>query len=148
MERTSSRCRWAIGVLIGFVVFGSGILYWYKVRPHVKHSEVFRRVDTAIESLSDRCPSDITALQWRHCVGWTNTASHNLCAHRSFIRDYPAFLSFAEKLHERVQNQANLETIDWIWDQFETITHAGRSYSERWRPTTLERMQNPTNWAN
>lgn len=82
-----------------------------------------------------RRPAEVPPGQWEFLVGWTLNLHANCGTFRTAISDRDHARRFAEALVERLRQPVDVATIDWIWDEYESFTSGGRSYSEKYRPT-------------
>lgn len=96
--------------------------------------------------LAKKYPQGITSGEWASCVFWT----HNLHGNCGY---YPAFPTdrlrvFADELNSRMGGEVDLNTIDWIWDEYVKYAHGGQQYSIKYRPTTPARLREARlNWC-
>jgi len=65
-------------VAIGLLVVTSGIVFWvWKIEPIRQHREFVRRINSQVEALAKRRPSNLTPRQWENVVAWTSNAVGN-----------------------------------------------------------------------
>jgi hypothetical protein len=68
----------------------------------------------------------------------------NCCSVEPFLNpddeSHERFRTLPDRLDERLREQVNLETIDWLWDELRAISKYGKRYSDMYRPTTPERL--------
>jgi len=130
-------CLVAVGLLL---VTGGGVFWVWKIEPIRQHHEFVRRVNHQVEALAKRRPPNVTPRQWENVVAWTSNAVGNCLS-------YEPNLSAAERQRfeaewtRRLEGPIDLATIDWFWDELVRLTKHGPQYSENWRPTTPERLQ-------
>ena len=114
---------------------------WYAILdPALRHAEFCRVTRAEFESLAHKRPAGITRKHWHHIVGWTLNA-HGNCL--TFSRDIPQADRdrFVSELRSRLNGQVDIATVDWIWDELVRLTSYGQTYSDNWRPTTPDRLQ-------
>jgi hypothetical protein len=123
-----------LGVAIVAVVLGGfDAVFIHPIRVHMRD---FRRSEGLLRSLEDRRPPEVSPETWADLVLWTRNANSNCASFRGSIE--PAdFTAFLDELERKLRGPVNVETIDWIWDQYVRISRAGPSY-DRFRPTRLE----------
>lgn len=116
-------------------------LWLFIVEPQRRHREFCQTTRAELMTLAEKRPPGVTPKQWHHVVAWTlNAHSNTLVATRQIPRFEMA--RFEANLRERLQAPVNLGTIDWIWDEFVRLgSSSAMSYSERFRPTTTERLR-------
>jgi hypothetical protein len=125
-----------MGVTLG-VAFGLAALRSY-ILPDLEHQRWSGRVRRSLEGLASKCPPEVSRARWDHIVSWTLNAHANCCSIRgAVIADERG--PFADELERRLRGPVDLETIDWIWDEFERISIYGKQYSDCWRPTRPQR---------
>lgn len=127
-----------IVVLLGGIVYTH---YHFSLAPWLKFRRASERILHAVDGLAQRRPKDVTRKQWGWVVGWTHNGVCNCLYLPGCLRDKERYYRFADELEERSRGEIGLSTIDWIWDEFEAISKGGRSYSERFRPTTPEHFR-------
>ena len=117
-------------------------MFWLRVfEPFRRHHEFCRTTRAELETLAKKRPTGISRKQWHHIVNWTlNAHSNTLVATRQMPRE--EMDRFETELKQRLQGPVDLGTIDWIWDEFVRLAPGwGPSYSERWRPTSPEKLR-------
>jgi hypothetical protein len=123
--------------------------YRVSLAPALRWRRAHDQIRTMVDSLAQHRPQGVTKGQWVWVVGWTHNGVDNCFFSPSHIKDEERYYHFADELKRRIQSRVDLSTIDWIWDEFETISTGGRSYSDNWRPTTPEhfREAGPTDFG-
>jgi hypothetical protein len=126
---------------IGLCVLTAGALIWFRMtQPLQRHSEFYHRVRADLETLAKKRPPNVTRKQWEQIVGWTLNAHGNCLASQQNMP--PEEMNrFEAELTQRLQGTVDLGTIDWIWDEIVRLTSSGRTYSDRWRPTSPEKLK-------
>jgi hypothetical protein len=134
--------RWRSTVrllLAGVAVVGLVALTYYLVfYPFAVHHRWYRAFEYRILSLAERRPNDVDSKQWAACLHWTWNLHANCGAATYF--DPRARDLLLEEFDRRLQKEVSLSTIDWIWDQYVLHSRGGRRYSDHYRPTTAERL--------
>jgi hypothetical protein len=129
-------------ILLGYAAFIAscviGFWLWFIV-PAKRDAAFYRATKAEFQSLAKKRPPNITRNQWHHIVAWTLNAHANCF---SVVRSIPQEEreQFLKELRERLQSDVDLATIDWIWDELVRLTSYGQTYSERWRPTSPEKL--------
>ena len=77
-------------------------------------------------------------MEW--IVGWTHNL-HGNCAKVGQRVERGWRDGFAAELERRLRGPITLGDIDWIWDEYVLHTPLGRRYSDRFRPTRSEGLQ-------
>jgi hypothetical protein len=128
-----------VGIVACILV--GGVLFWALViDPARRHLAFSQAVRAEFEALAKKRPPNVTRKQWENVVAWTLNAKANCIdfAHRIPQGERDRFLA---ELRERVRGPVDLATIDWIWDEIIRLTPGGQRYSDNWRPTSPERLQ-------
>src|SRR5262249_20106026 len=103
--------------------------------PMRRHRQFRDHVGAEVLSLASKRPPGLNRHEWEGVVAHTLNALGNC-----FIsaRNMPTAEKerFEIELHERMQGQVDLSTIDWIWDEVVRLTPNGKHYSDDWRPTS------------
>ena len=133
------RCAPYLGQLSGLVVVFL-FLWWYS-GSNQRHRVTYHRIDQCIDRLLAQRPTAMTPRDWNYLVGWTRNGLGNCCSSPSLIRENVRFEQFATDIERRVMGKVDIQTIDWIWDEFEATSLNGKNYSERWRPTLPSRRE-------
>lgn len=133
------------------MLVGGVALWWYKVEPIRRHLAFCREVKSELGTLAKKRPADITREQWQQIVAWTLNAHGNTLVATSRIPQDERE-RFVAELRRRLQGPVDLGTIDWIWDEFVRLALGwGPSYSEKWRPTSPEKLrefaESNTDWG-
>jgi len=124
-----------------FVAALAGWFWLAAVRPTQQHRQLYDDIRQSIDGLRHKRPNGLRREEWAYIVGWTLNAHANCCGARDFITDYDRFASFAAELKRRLDGDVDLQTVDWIWDEFEAFSSVGPWYSETFRPTSRERLR-------
>lgn len=131
---------------VNFVLLGIGFtcLWYFFVRPMQEHSRNYHRLSDAVESLVHRRPPGVTKNEWSYVIGWTRNAIGNCCSIPDYLNkdeaSHERFRTLPERFEGRLREDVTLETIDWLWDEFEAISKYGERYSMLHRPTTPEHL--------
>jgi hypothetical protein len=59
----------------------------------------------------------------------------NCFSWRDKILDWKRFEAIPDELDRRIAAGPGLDTIDYLWDEFETVSTYGLKYSSKYRPT-------------
>jgi hypothetical protein len=122
---------WMIAICMLVAAFG----YWYR-NTFVPRRQS-DRIDELIGSLAARRPAGITRGQWSSAVGWTHNLHHNSLL--MFQTDVATMAAFEKRLQTRLDGKVDMETIDWIWNEYAKTCPGGESY-QRCKPLMLEEM--------
>jgi hypothetical protein len=88
-----------------------------------RHSDAVKRL---IESLVDRRPPGVTRGQWGSAVAWTlNLHGNSLLM---FEADGASIKAFEQRFEQKLAGEVNMETIHWIWSEYERICPHGATY--------------------
>lgn len=120
-------------------------LYAAFVKPHVEHERLIRRFDVCIEQLTHKRPANLSRNQWSFMVSWTMNARWNCLPVQNYITDKPRFHRFVEELEHQIEGEVSVETVDWIWDEIEAVSVYGTMYSEKYRPTVPDHLNDADN---
>jgi len=93
----------------------------------------YRRVEFLILRLADKQPADVSAAQWEQCLSCTWNLHVNYGPPGYFAEDRRD--GFAAEFNRRLDGPVGLDTIDWIWDEYERNAPRAKSY-DHYRPTT------------
>lgn len=144
MEPTASAVRrWphldlAIVCLIGLCLFGAVGLIMHRYSVHMSW---FRRIQFDILRLARKRPDSATPAQWAQCLATTWNLHQNYGPPGYFAEDRRE--EFAAELERRLGGVVTLDTVDWIWDEYERYAPRAKSY-DRFRPTTAAMLQQAT----
>jgi hypothetical protein len=105
-----------------------------------RHRQFCDEARQVILSLLPRKPAHLTPEQWNCVVGWTINGLHNTVGATPDLPPAELDRVFAELLMRTSRETVDLATIDWIWDQIVRLAPNGQNYSDRFRPTTPERL--------
>lgn len=115
---------------------------WWVERSY-RHNQFCRTTRAELETLARKRPPGVTRDQWKQVVGWTLNAHGNTLPFRMLI-PRAEMARFETELRERLSGPVDLNTVDWIWDEFVRLCGDGaRRYSDNWRPTRAGRLREP-----
>jgi len=97
---------------------------------YVRHQ---RATAVLIESLQERCPADVDAKIWDAATGWAITAYHNVCFSEEHV-PLAELRKFRQDVEQKLQDDVDLSTVDWIWSRLEQCSPHGRQYVARFEP--------------
>ncbi len=120
-----------VACFVGYVIV--------KIAPYERHRPVAEKMSVAVLRLSEDRPADLTDDQWAYCITWTWNLHSNYGLVHSYVstRDLERI---ERELHARIDNGADLGTIDWIWDQYVQSYPRARHYNH-FRPTSPENKE-------
>jgi hypothetical protein len=136
--RSSSPLAFLLGVLIAAGLWTIVFVIW--IEPLQSHGRWFTRVDKNLLSLVHMRPAGVSKGEWEYIVGWTLNL-HGNCANVGQRLEREWRDGFAAEVERRLRGPITLGDIDWIWDEYVLHTPYGRRYSDRWRPTRAEKLQ-------
>jgi len=125
-------------VVVGGIAF---VDYRVSLAPFLRWRRTNARICSVVDGLAQRRPKNVTRKQWVWVVGNTHNALCNCLYLPGCIIDEERYYRFADELEEKNRGEITLSTIDWIWDEIEQMSRNGRSYSERYRPTTPDHFR-------
>ena len=127
-----------LAYLLCAAAIGAPLWFYFSVfRPHQQHLKWYREVEGCIIRLADQQPDGLNQAQWAGCVFWTWQLHTNW---GPAFRE-PAASRFLADFDRRLDGEVDLATIDWVWDQYDRGTPGGGRYSDRYRPTTPEKLK-------
>ncbi len=118
-------------VLIVIVLCAFFATYMYR---YGRHQRVSGRMDTAILRLALNRPDDLTDDQWAYCILWTWNLHCN-CGVLPSLIPTTDLERIATELESKIDAGPNLDTIDWLWDEYVQSAPGAHNY-ERFRPTS------------
>ncbi len=127
-------------VVVACLAFGVAAFWQWRIVPIRRHMAFCDETRVEFMSLASKRPHDVSPRQWDNIVFWTLNA-HGNCLTFSPEIPQPEHDRFLADLRERLRGPVDLESIDWIWDELVRLTSNGKRYSDRYRPTTPERLQ-------
>ncbi|MGA2061743.1 MAG: hypothetical protein ABSG67_14755 [Thermoguttaceae bacterium] len=129
--------------LIITLIFISIVLcaFYFSWEPVIRFRHTYDKIGTAVENLANRRPKGVTVKQWETAISWTHNDIGNCLCQPDYIKDMKRFYNFADQLDEKIKDEVDLSTIDWIWDEISVISTIGQLYSDKYRPTTPERLK-------
>jgi hypothetical protein len=83
-----------------------------------------------LKSLRGKQPSDVNDKTWEAATGWAITAYHNICYSESHV-PLEDMISFQKDLENKLAEDVDLATIDWIWDGLSRTSPHGQEYIEK-----------------
>jgi hypothetical protein len=108
-------------------------LWLFVVRPHQQHLEWYRGVEDRIVRLADKRPEGVSPSRWAYCLHWTRQLHSNYGTYE-FIKPREQ-VRFLREFDRRLRAKVDVDTIDWIWDEYAKQTAGGLRYSQHYRPT-------------
>ncbi len=97
--------------------------------------QVAQRLETLIDGLYTRQPSNLNAAQWRCMVDWTRSLHGNsLIAYQTTTTEINVF---ERRLEEQLSGDVDAGTIEWIWDEYAKVCRGGKNY-QRFRVAVNE----------
>jgi hypothetical protein len=123
-------------LVVGAAAVAGVTLFWLRVAaPTWSHSQWYTRVRGDLMALTHKRPPAVSRGQWEFAVGWTINLHANCGSIRTAVE--PGWRDgFAEQLERRLAGPITLADIEWVWDEYASHTDNGRTYSDRWRPTS------------
>jgi hypothetical protein len=97
-----------------------------------------RAIGRLIDSMESRRPANVTRGRWASAVRWTHNLHGNSLL--PFQRDSQTIAAFKQRLETRLAGEVNMDTIDWIWDEYDRICPGGHNY-QRFKALMLEEME-------
>lgn len=105
----------------------------------------YEDVEYRILCLAERKPGEVGAKQWASCIYWT----WNLHASYGLLDCFDAHekAMFLDQFDHKLRGNVDLATVDWIWDQYASGSVGAAMYSDRYRPTTPDRLENAARYS-
>lgn len=110
------------GVLI--LLAGYGAL----VYPQVARRAYDDEIEKMIYGMRSRRPAELSRGQWSEAVGWTGQLHGN--SQLWIEADARVLAAFQARFRKKLEDRINLQTIDWIWDEYSRLTPHGQSYQK------------------
>ena len=128
----------AIGFLLAFVsVAILFVMTVYKFKTFYFHTN---RIELVVEGMRDRKPADIDQELWGEACDWLCTANGNICySPESMPTEIVKDLAW--RFESRGEGEVDLNTVEWMWDQFAGTGPAGAHYARRHRACYLVDVQ-------
>lgn len=99
--------------------------------------QVARRIEIMISDLQLQQPQGLHAAQWNSMVFWTLNLHHNnLIAYQT---SFSQIEDFESRLKDRLSENVDAETIEWIWDEYAKVCPGGQRY-QRFRVMVNEEL--------
>ena len=122
-------------VIAVFTISAVGGYYYFSSMKPRNHSE---NVDALIQSLADKRPADMTPAQWACAVEWTRSLHENsLLISQTSTWEIAAF---ERRLREKLTESVDMQTIDWIWEEYANAGPAGKGY-QRFKSQMLKEIE-------
>ena len=126
----------SIGAMAVLVCISSSTCFWIvHVLPFQRLVRTHERIMERIRRLEAVRPADVPEDRWKFVVGWTQTGHCNCLSSVASIRDWKRFEAIPSELDRRIAAGPGIDTIDYLWDEFEAVSTYGPRYSSRYRPT-------------
>ncbi|HBE67751.1 MAG TPA: hypothetical protein DDW52_06340 [Planctomycetaceae bacterium] len=116
-----------------FAAFGVASV-WIFTAPYRALNDWNRGVITRLEAAKPHPPPGATMEQWDAILGWTQTAFPNVFYTPDYIVDETRFRLFQTELTQRLDTSVDLQTVDWIWNEFRVLSKHGNYYANGFRP--------------
>lgn len=118
-----------------FTISAVGGYYYFSSAKPRNH---FENIDGLIQSLADKRPSDMSPDQWACAVAWTSSlhAKSLLLSQTSTLE----IAAFEQRLREKLAEPVDMQTIDWIWEEYANAGPAGEGY-QRFKPQMLKDIE-------
>ena len=91
-----------------------------------------RAINMKICSLEKRRPAHVSAEIWSECVAWASIAHGNICFSKEHT-DYEAMCRFERQLDDKLKEDVDLTTLEWIGDRLAETGPHGQQYMDKWR---------------
>ena len=128
--------------LAGVCLLAAGGAFWLLViDPAQRHRDFCQSTQAELQSLAHKRPPGVSRQQWESVVAWTLNGHGNILTFKQDIPQ-PDRDKFLAELRARLAGPVDLDTVDWVWDEFERLCPSyGPIYSGRYRPTSPERLR-------
>jgi hypothetical protein len=104
-----------------------------KVYPFTRHRPVAKRMEVTILRLSKEVPAGLTEEQWAYCIVYTWMLHGNFGSMPSHVPT-DDLIRIERGLQEKIDQGADLATIDWVWNQYIKGYPRARHF-DHFRPT-------------
>ena len=111
-------------LVIGFVI---------KTAPYRELNAWNLDVTSRLETARSKPPQGVGQLQWETIVRWTQIAFPNVFFTPDYIVGENEFALFKRQLADRLNDDIDIDTITWIWDQLAIHGKNGAEYSRKFR---------------
>jgi hypothetical protein len=140
MVTMGRKSLWYCGCITPLVIISAVIgFFCYSILLSWHHQYWCQGVEDRIAALAESCPKGLSPDQWAFCVAWTWNLHGNHGGYSDF--DSSERDRFVAEFDRRLRGRVDLNTIDWIWDQYVEHSKGGAHYSRLYRPTEPNRLQ-------
>jgi len=102
-------------------------------------------IERHLGSLAKRRPQEMSPRQWESAVAWTLNLHGNSLLR--FQASAAKMRDFKERLEQKLTGKVDMQTIEWIWDEYADMCPGGRNY-QKFRPQMVEEIQaGGANWS-
>jgi hypothetical protein len=91
-------------------------------------------MELAILRLSLEGPKGVSEAEWAYCIMWTSILQGNFGSMGGHVPT-DELDGIADELNRKIDEGADIETINWIWDQYILAYPRASRYSDSYRPT-------------
>jgi hypothetical protein len=121
-------------IAVAAILWSCTVAIWQSIGVRAHYA---RQLETRIEQLYAKRPENLTVEQWNCLVDWTcNLHGNSLVA---FECNTGEIIAFESRLSEALSGTVDASTIEWIWDEYAKLCHAGQSY-QRFRLMVNENL--------
>ena len=125
-------------VIVAFLPVLLAVSGWYYLEVVVPRHH-FRLNGRHIESLSTRCPSDMSPRQWESALYWTIRLHWNSLM--PFEVDGPSIRDLEQRLAKKLTGDVTMDTIHWIWDEYSQICPSSERYERKFKSQMMYEIE-------
>lgn len=116
------------------LIITAGISAWFVARaiPLIRYNHRSQGINEKIKALAGRRPANVSPELWQECVAWASIAEGNICFSEKHA-SYETMCRFERQLDEKLKNDIDLATIEWIGDRLAETGPHGQQYMAKWR---------------
>ena len=133
---------WRLWALTATLSLLGGTYAWHLNR--LEASRESQKLRSLVEKLAYRRPPGFTPQQWESAVAFTMNLHAKSLTH---LTDASSLHEVREELERKMDLKVDLETIEWIWDSYAKLSHAGDNYQHFRRRMHEEIESGGGNWG-
>ncbi len=125
------------------MILAAGVAFY---RSFIEPRRISDEIQSHLRTLATRRPQSMTPHQWEAAVAWTSNLHGN--SSYSFLGDpnIPAMRAFERRLAQKLEGHVDMQTIDWIWDEYAELCECGADY-QKFRPQMYEEISSGQDWG-
>ncbi len=123
----------ATSIALAILVLVTATAFYFFTAPYRELNAWGQIVISRLEIVKSKPPPGVNVAQWECILGWTQNAFPNVFYIPDNIVDKPRFNEFKIQLAHRLNQDVDVETIGWIWDQLASLGKNGADYGRKFR---------------